>query len=230
MDQPVTRSEYIAGLAHVALLVGHLLNAAHRDLADRIADTVVEVKVGGSTGTGVVVAPGQVITNAHVVGNSATALVRWTHPRTVMRRVFSAPHAVLRRNAGLDLALVEVPDATEQAEIDPDWVSTDLAAVDRDHDGELLFTYGSPLGYSGVWSAGHFSGHRFVAGGLFLTYSGGINPGNSGGPLFNMDGRLVGLVARKPLVSDGSGDHDPADNLAFAIPALTIQAFLSGEV
>ena len=49
-----------------------------------------------------------------------------------------------------------------------------------------------------------------------LQTSAAVNPGNSGGGLFDLEGKLVGVVNSKSSGSDIEG-------LAFAIPANTVQ-------
>src|SRR5690606_24940890 len=72
--------------------------------------------------------------------------------------------------------------------------------------GELVLAMGNPFGLAGddhdpsatlgVISAVHrFQGGEKVYGDA-LQVDAAVNPGNSGGPLFDMDGRVVGITGR----------------------------------
>ncbi|MBT4288869.1 MAG: Do family serine endopeptidase [Deltaproteobacteria bacterium] len=82
--------------------------------------------------------------------------------------------------------------------------------------GDWVLAIGNPLGLdhsvtSGIISAkerGVFG--NSVAYGQFLQTDAAINPGNSGGPLYNMDGKVVGI--NSAIVASGQG-------LGFAIPS-----------
>jgi len=82
--------------------------------------------------------------------------------------------------------------------------------------GDWVLAIGNPLGLdhsvtSGIISAkerGVFG--NSVAYGQFLQTDAAINPGNSGGPLYNMDGKVIGINAA--IVASGQG-------LGFAIPS-----------
>jgi len=43
-----------------------------------------------------------------------------------------------------------------------------------------------------------------------------INPGNSGGPLFNLDGRVIGVNSQIQSKSGGN------DGIGFAVPSITV--------
>lgn len=77
------------------------------------------------------------------------------------------------------------------------------------HQGQKLYTVGSPIGIKHVVTSGIFSGYTRVGEEDMLQTDAPINPGNSGGPLIDENGHIVGIntsIARK---SEGIG---------FAIP------------
>ncbi len=187
VDTPVTRGELIAAIAKLAQMAEETDDQDRIDLMRQIAGAVVEVRSSAGVGSGVLLSGGRVLTNAHVVGADTSVLVRWTSPFAPGDRptLYGQRYPVVRRDAALDLALVDVSAlglTDGYVELAEDWASPDLAAVDRAHYGETIYTQGSPVGLPGVLSAGLFAGHRFFGtGGPYLVFAGGINPGNSGG-------------------------------------------------
>ncbi|MDT8342747.1 MAG: PDZ domain-containing protein, partial [Longimicrobiales bacterium] len=75
---------------------------------------------------------------------------------------------------------------------------------------------GNPFGYGHTVTAGVVSAKGRVIGAgpydNFLQTDAAINPGNSGGPLFNLEGKVVGI--NTAIVSGGTG-------IGFAIPIAT---------
>ena len=77
------------------------------------------------------------------------------------------------------------------------------------HQGDRLYTVGSPMGVRHTVTSGIFSGSIELDGETMLQTDAPINPGNSGGPLISQDGKVLGvntLVLRK------------AQGIGFAIP------------
>jgi S1-C subfamily serine protease len=69
--------------------------------------------------------------------------------------------------------------------------------------GWWLGVYGSPLGYPGVLTTGIVS--SLNSQNFILTTTAPLNPGNSGGPVFDRQGRVVGLATAKFVDSEGFG-------------------------
>jgi len=140
------------------------------------------VSRGRGVGSGVAwAADGMVVTNAHVVEHAGVEVIVANGERL--------PGRVVAIDEGADVAFV----ATD-AELEPAPVR-DARDV---RPGELAFAMGYPWGIaeavtSGVvigvgdeWMAGH-SGRDWLA--LAMR----LRPGNSGGPVFDAQGRLIGL-------------------------------------
>lgn len=171
---------------------------------------VVRIRNESGQGTGIVIdSGGHIITNAHVVGDSETVLVE-TSEGTLM------PGAVVRRDTVSDLALIIVHNR------DVKWKVIDRTMPSQDRIGSAIYVIGHPLGLGWTVTQGVLSGKR--EGGdvapipLFQTDA-GISPGNSGGPVFDAQGRFVGLI-RSKAVAPG------AENIAFAIPASVVADFI----
>ncbi|QID17974.1 trypsin-like serine protease [Nitrogeniibacter mangrovi] len=81
------------------------------------------------------------------------------------------------------------------------------------HQGERLYTVGSPQGLTYTVTGGIFSGYREHDGVRYLQTDAPINPGNSGGPLITERGDVVGM---NTAILQG------AQGIGFAIPVESI--------
>lgn len=171
----------------------------HTPGLDRAQASVVRVVADApscgrvDTGSGWVVAPGRVVTNAHVVAGSRAVTV--SSGGTGQRRTAS----VVAFDPQLDLAVLSVPGLPVAALP----VAADLRA------GDPAVVAGFPLG--GGYTLGSARVRQvLVAAGkdvygigqvqrrvysLFAT----VRPGNSGGPVLDAEGRVVGTVFARSL-------------------------------
>ncbi len=140
-----------------------------------------------STGTGFVVARGEVLTNRHVVEGCGRVLVRTAKGRELPA---SLPARTDRRR---DLALLSVPG-------DPGPPLSFRAGPVRR--GEGVVTYGFPL--AGLLSSGPTltTGEVSALTGIGdnaaqIQISAPVQPGSSGGPLLDRHGQVVGVVVAK---------------------------------
>jgi S1-C subfamily serine protease len=168
-----------------------------------------------STGSGVVVGPGDILTGAHVVANATFLQVRKpSSPDKAIARVKRISH-------DCDLALLEV--------VDPPGFLDDISPVQigdipRLHDAVAVAGY--PVGgeeisvTQGVVSRievqrySHSERHL-----LAVTVDAAINAGNSGGPVFANDGKVVGIAFQK---------LQGGENIGEMVPPPLIRAFLDG--
>lgn len=174
-----------------------------------------------ATGTGFVVAPGRLLTNAHVVQGCSRVTARNAAGQTVAARI--GP-----QDARRDLALLGVPEG-----FGPALSLRESPPVKR---GELVVTYGFPL--SGLLSSGPtlttgdisaLSGLRDNP--LHFQISAPVQPGNSGGPLLDAQGNVVGIVTSKlnaAKVAQMTGGDIP-QNINFAVKAAEALAFLNEQ-
>ncbi|MCA8926229.1 MAG: trypsin-like peptidase domain-containing protein [Planctomycetes bacterium] len=165
------------------------------------------VKSGGS---GVVIdASGYVLTNDHVTEGQTEAQVGFADGRVVTARV------VARDRQG-DLALLRV-DATGLT-------PASFGDSEALRPGQRVLALGNPFGLAGdthvpAASLGIVSAtQRYLGGskvyGEAIQIDAPVNPGNSGGPLFDLEGRLVGLNGR--ISVRGADRHNVG--VGFAIP------------
>jgi S1-C subfamily serine protease len=166
-------------------------------VASQVGPGVVQVRAGRSQGSGVLLDPHSVITNAHVVGDSPSPAITFADGVTRPGRVVAADRLY-------DLALVETVSPVN-ARIEP-------APEESVVPGRQVVAIGNPFGFGWTVTTGVVSAVDRIVGGLdgLIQTDAAINPGNSGGALVDLDGRLVGIPT---LVLA------PGQNIGFAIPA-----------
>ena len=155
-----------------------------------------------SLGSGFIISQdGYILTNHHVVNNADEIVVKLTDRRELVAKVIGSDArtdiAVLKVQAsGLPVVNIGSPDALKV--------------------GEWVLAIGSPFGFDQSVTAGIVSAKgRSLPGGNYVPFiqtDVAINPGNSGGPLFNMDGKVVGINSQ--IYSRTGGFM----GLSFAIP------------
>jgi len=159
-------------------------------------DSVVMVKGMGTSslhqGSGVVVAPGVVATNAHVVSGAVTAVVAKGKDFWVVREFCVEPDR--------DLCLLTVPGLT----VPPAQVGTPEDA----RPGRPVHSIGYPGGVLQI-RAGNLVATWSFLGSHLIQANAPIAPGSSGGGLFTDDGRLLGITT---FIYGGNG------RLNFSIP------------
>jgi putative serine protease PepD len=199
-------------------------------LFETVRPSVVRIdavtSIGRGTGTGFVIsADGRIATNAHVVGDAANVEVEFADGTTEMATVLGVARSE-------DLAVIQVgrDDLTpvEFGSSDDLKVGERVVAI-----GNSLGFEGSPTATVGIVSALDRSiriddGTRLTE---LIQTDAAINPGNSGGPLFDLDGKVVGINSAGSPMAQSVGFAiaiDPAqpilDTLSAGEPVL--QAFL----
>ncbi len=155
-----------------------------------------------SLGSGVVTAPGAVVTNCHVLegGKRFSVISGKTMHRGELRA------------ADQDRDLCELQVSTLNAPRVP--LYTNRLRV-----GQRVYAIGAPEGLELTISEGLVSSIREIDGAQYIQTSAPISSGSSGGGLFDTEGRLVGLTAF--IITEGQ-------NLNFALPAAWI-AELTGR-
>lgn len=171
------------------------------DLYEKIAPSVwlVETKDSGgkgSLGSAVVIAPTELITNCHVVDKAEAIAVSHGGPRIRARLRYKDPERDLCQLTAEGLAAPVVEIAPESS----------LRV------GAKVYAIGNPSGMTLTLSDGLLSGLRRDRDGKLqaVQMTVPISPGSSGGGLFDVYGRLVGVVTF--FLKD-------TQNLNFALPA-----------
>lgn len=153
-------------------------------------------------GSGFIVsADGLVLTNAHVVREAQHVTVKLKD-----RREF--PAKVLGSDPATDIAVLKI-DAK-------DLPTVALGNPKEAQVGDWVLAIGAPYGFSQTATQGIVSAKgRSLPGDSvvpFIQTDAAVNPGNSGGPLFDAEGRVIGINAQ--IYSQSGGFQ----GLAFSIP------------
>lgn len=159
-------------------------------------------------GSGFVVSrEGHIVTNHHVVQNSADIRVRFSDGTTEVAEVVGTDPAT-------DIAVLKVNGRKELVPIQ--WGSSE--AVEP---GDWVIAIGNPFGLGGTVTVGVLSGRArdMPTGQLsdLLQTDASINRGNSGGPLFNAHGEVIGV--NTAILSPTGGNI----GIGFAVPSHTAE-------
>lgn len=161
-------------------------------------------KVHGEGSGFVVSADGYVLTNNHVVDGADAIVARFADGREVQATVVGTDPAT-------DIALLKLVG-------DETWPHVALDGSDELRVGDWVVAVGNPLGLGITVTAGIVSGTGRVLGhdayDDFIQTDAAINQGNSGGPLFDTQGRVVGM---NTAIIQG------ANTVGFAVPAEMIR-------
>ena len=155
-----------------------------------------------SLGSGFIISKdGYVLTNHHVVNNASEIVVKLKDRRELIAKLIGSDESsdvALLKVEAKDLPVVEI-GSPEDLQV-----------------GEWVLAIGTPFGFEQSVTAGIVSakGRSLPDGNYvpFIQTDVAINPGNSGGPLFNMQGKVVGINSQ---IYSRSGGYM---GLSFAIP------------
>lgn len=159
-------------------------------------------------GSGFVVdAEGFILTNNHVIDGAQKIMVGFENGEKYTATLVGT-------DASSDIALIKIkpPHALK---------AVTLGSNSSLKVGHWVVAIGNPYGLNYSVTAGIISakGRNIGAGPYddFLQTDASINPGNSGGPLFDMQGRVVGM--NTAIIKDGQG-------IGFAVPVDTIKSVI----
>jgi putative serine protease PepD len=204
----------VAGVFSGGSNVAGGLQAKFTRIVRTVSPQVVEIRTSTALGSGIVYdARGDVVTNAHVVGNATNMTIRLpdgsTHPATLVGA-----------STGDDLAVVRLTGVAPHPAAFAD--SSKLQV------GDLALAIGNPLGLASSVSQGIVSSTgRSVSEGNGVTLtsviqtSAAINPGNSGGALVNLSGEVIGIPTLAAL--DPQMGNSAAPGIGFAIASNTVR-------
>jgi putative serine protease PepD len=191
------------------------LQDAYQRVIRQVLPSVVQITTGTALGSGIVLdGKGDVVTNAHVVGDATTFSVTYSTSTT--------PHpATLVGTYGPDdLAVIRVQDP-------PKVQPATFADSGKVSVGTIVLAMGNPLGLSSSVTNGIVSAvGRTVSEGDqgpgatlpdAIQTSAAINPGNSGGALVDLQGRVIGIPTLAAVDPELGGSAAPG--IGFAIPS-----------
>jgi S1-C subfamily serine protease len=191
------------------------LQADYNRVVKEVRPAVVEIATTTGLGSGIVYDhKGDIVTNAHVVGDSKTfnvTLASGKQVDAILVGTYPAGDlAVIRTNSIKDLRVATFADSSKSSV------------------GDIVLAMGSPLGLSSSVTEGIVSANGrdvpesegVVLPDLIQT-SAPINPGNSGGALVNLTGHVIGI----PTLAASNGETGgAAAGIGFAIPSNTVRA------
>ena len=195
-------------------------------LVQRVRPTVVEVMTTGgqgfwsrlmsaltgqsvalphTIGSGVLISPdGIILTNDHVIDGAADILVRLEDGRELEARLVG-------RDPETDVALLRL------LRMDETITFAELGDSRSLRVGDFVVAIGNPFGLPLTVISGTARELGDSPFDSYLQTDAAINPGNSGGPLFDLDGRVVGI---------NTAIVDQADGIGFAVPSALIRTLL----
>ncbi len=153
-------------------------------------------------------ADGLVVTNNHVIDGADEITVNLSDGTQ-----FDAE--LVGRDAKTDIALLRVSSKKKLPFVD-------FGSSDDTRVGDWVIAIGNPFGLGGTVTAGIVSARNreINGGGLysdFIQTDASINQGNSGGPLFNLNGKVIGVNSAIYSTTGGSV------GIGFAIPSALAQ-------
>lgn len=162
-----------------------------------------------SLGSGFIIsADGYIFTNNHVVEQADKILVKISDGKEYEAKVIGT-------DANTDIALIKIKP-------DHNLPVTEIGDSEKVRVGEWVIAIGNPFGLDATVTAGIVSAKGRVIGAgpydNFIQTDASINPGNSGGPLFNMEGKVIGI--NTAIVAQGQG-------IGFAIPINMAKSILA---
>ena len=185
--------------------------------------------IQSGVGSGVIIQPGVILTNYHVVKGAQRLRVSFASGQSIG----IDPDAIIP-DAITDLALIKLPTSLPAGLREDVLQVAAFADSDKDvHVGDWTLAVGSPLGLRQTMTQGIISAKGRLLHMLdlveLLQTDAAINPGNSGGPLFDQMGRVVGINVA--IASESGGN----EGIGFAIPSNTVkriaaQLLTHGEV
>ncbi|MBE9546301.1 MAG: DegQ family serine endoprotease [Proteobacteria bacterium] len=162
-----------------------------------------------SLGSGFIISKdGYIFTNNHVVEKADKIKVRLSDGKE-----YDA--SVVGRDAKTDIALIKIEPSNSLPVVE-------FGDSDKLRVGDWVIAIGNPFGLAHTVTAGIVSAKGRVIGSgpydNFIQTDASINPGNSGGPLFDLNGKVVGI--NTAIVARGQG-------IGFAIPVNMAKELLS---
>ena len=164
-------------------------------------------------GSGFVISPdGYIVTNDHVVDDG-------THFLVVVRafdlKIYNAK--LVGTDPRTDIAVLKIEDVNEREFPYVEFGNSQDIAI-----GDEVIVVGSPITMEASVTRGIISGKNRNGCGIFdiegyLQTDAAINGGNSGGPIFNSEGKVIGVV------SWGFSHYMGIEGMSFGIPSSTAE-------
>ncbi len=147
---------------------------------------------------------GIIVTNNHVIQGAEDIFVSVNGSTELKAKIIGA-------DPYMDLAVLEI-------ESDEEFTPVSFGDSDKARVGDWVIAIGNPFGFGGTVTAGIISSRNRDIGLTryddFIQTDASINQGNSGGPLFDLNGKVIGI--NTAIIAPGSSG---SIGLGFAIPS-----------
>ena len=147
---------------------------------------------------------GIVVTNNHVIQGAEDIFVSVTGSAEYKAKI-------LGTDPYMDLAVLKI-------EADEKFIPVSFGDSDKARVGDWVIAIGNPFGFGGTVTSGIISSRNRDIGLTryddFIQTDASINQGNSGGPLFDLEGKVIGI--NTAIIAPGSSG---SIGIGFAIPA-----------
>ena len=155
-----------------------------RTVAEKVSPATVGLRVGRAQGSGVIVSKdGYVLTAAHVIGKpDRRVTIVLPDGREVAGKTLGLNHAI-------DAGLVKI---TEKG----DWPHAEMGEIQTVDAGDWCIATGHPGGYRVGRTPVLRLGRVIMVRGSVVQTDCTLVGGDSGGPLFDMDGKVIGVNSR----------------------------------
>ena len=160
-----------------------------------------------STGLGsgfIIDSKGIVVTNNHVIQGAEDIIVSVNGSKEYKAKVIG-------KDPYMDLAVLQI-------ESDEKFKPVSFGDSDKARIGDWVVAIGNPFGFGGTVTSGIISSRNRDIGLTryddFIQTDASINQGNSGGPLFNLDGKVIGI--NTAIIAPG---RSGSIGIGFAIPS-----------
>ena len=194
------------------------------DIVEQSEPSIALVKGTGSIGTGFLVRPGVLVTNAHVIDDEFIAGLEVAFPSAEETKRGPYPAELLYEDRKRDLAVLAVKVDLPPLKVAPSYTF---------RKGEDITIIGNPglggdLVLENAVSRGVLSTKAEIDGQKFYQLGASINPGNSGGPVFDSQGRVIGVATLKSAKEEGLAFCIPVEDIRDALDKVSAQK--PGEV
>ena len=171
----------------------------------------------GSVGTGFLVRPGVLATNAHVIDGEFMPTLRVRFPSAEKDQQGPVLAELLYEDTRRDLAFLRVKSTLPPSRV---------ASLYKFRKGEDVTVIGNPgagnqLILENAISRGLMSTRTSLQGQSYYQLTMAVNPGNSGGPVFNSTGSVIAVVTRKSVQQESLAFCIPVEELNLAWRRLT---------
>jgi S1-C subfamily serine protease len=183
------------------------------EIAAESEPSIAMITGDGSVGTGFLVRPGIIATNAHVIDDEFMTTLRVRFPSADKAQQGPMPTELVFEDSQRDLAFLRVKSALPPLRIADSYTF---------RKGEDVTVIGNPgaggqLILENAISRGLMSTKTSLEGQRYYQLSIAVNPGNSGGPVFNSYGAVIGVVTRKSAAQEALAFCIPIEDLNLAI-------------